>query len=226
MTQMSHDLLRAQPRYAFDQHAALPARPIKRLFDLVGALVLVVALAPFFLLTALALLLADGRPLVFSHDRVGGGGRVFGCLKFRTMRRDAQSHLERILASDPALRREWEETQKLRHDPRVHRLGRFLRKTSLDELPQLFNVIAGEMSLVGPRPVTTEELHHYAQHAPTYSMMRPGITGLWQTSGRSNTSYAQRVRLDVEYFHGRSLLTDIRILLRTVNVVLFERSAH
>ncbi|MCA3339732.1 MAG: sugar transferase [Roseomonas sp.] len=198
----------------------------KRALDIIGAGVGLVLLAPFFLIVAL-LVRADGGPAFFAHQRVGRGGKLFGCLKFRSMVIDSQARLEALLASDPAARAEWEATRKLKNDPRITRIGRFLRSTSLDELPQLINVLRGEMSLVGPRPVQEAEIdRYYGASAAHYMAVRPGITGLWQVSGRSETSYESRVALDVSYVSRPSLLADISILLRTPVAVLSRRGAH
>ena len=198
----------------------------KRAMDIAIAGTALLVAAPFFLVVAL-LVRADGGPAFYAHPRVGRGGRVFGCLKFRSMVIDSEARLEALLAADPAARAEWEETRKLKQDPRVTRIGRLLRATSLDELPQLINVLKGEMSIVGPRPVTQAELdRYYGVAAAHYLSVRPGITGLWQVSGRSETSYDHRVALDVAYVSQPSLLADIRILLRTPVAVLSRRGAH
>jgi len=198
----------------------------KRAMDIAIAGIGLLLLAPVFLVLAL-LVRADGGPAFYVHPRVGRGGRIFGCIKFRSMVVDSEARLEALLASDPAARAEWEQTRKLRNDPRITRIGRFLRATSLDELPQLINVLRGEMSLVGPRPVTPAELdRYYGAAAAHYLSVRPGITGPWQVSGRSETSYDQRVALDVAYVTQPSLLTDLRILLRTPLAVLSRRGAH
>ena len=198
----------------------------KRALDIIGAGVGLVLLAPFFLIVAL-LVRADGGPAFFAHQRVGRGGKLFGCLKFRSMVIDSQARLEALLASDPAARAEWEATRKLKNDPRITRIGRFLRSTSLDELPQLINVLRGEMSLVGPRPVQEAEIdRYYGASAAHYMAVRPGITGLWQVSGRNETSYESRVALDVSYVSRPSLLADLSILLRTPVAVLSRRGAH
>lgn len=192
----------------------------KRVFDRVLAAVLLLFFAPFLLLVAAVLLLSEGRPVFFAHTRVGLGGRAFRCLKFRTMVRDADARLQRLLESDPIARREWQATHKLAEDPRVSCVGDFLRRTSLDELPQLINVLRGEMSLVGPRPVVQDESVHYGEHFADYLSVRPGLTGEWQVSGRSNTTYAQRVAMDVAYVRNRSFLGDLWVLWRTLGVVL------
>ena len=207
-----------------DRKALFPIA--KRALDIIGAGVGLVLLAPFFLIVAL-MVRADGGPAFFAHQRVGRGGKLFGCLKFRSMVIDSQARLESLLASDPAARAEWEATRKLKNDPRITRIGRFLRSTSLDELPQLINVLRGEMSLVGPRPVQEAEIdRYYGASAAHYMAVRPGITGLWQVSGRSETSYESRVALDVSYVSRPSLLADISILLRTPVAVLSRRGAH
>ncbi|WP_240756653.1 sugar transferase [Roseicella aquatilis] len=199
---------------------------LKRGLDILGAGLLLLVLAPLFLLLAL-LIRADGGPALYAHERVGRGGRRFGCLKFRSMVVDSQARLAALLDADPAARAEWEATRKLKDDPRVTRIGRILRATSLDELPQLINVLRGEMSLVGPRPVVAAELaEHYGAAAEAYLSVRPGVTGLWQVSGRSDTSYAARVALDAEYARTASLRTDLRILSRTPMVVLSRRGAY
>jgi len=207
-----------------DRKALFPIA--KRALDIIGAGVGLVLLAPFFLIVAL-MVRADGGPAFFAHQRVGRGGKLFGCLKFRSMVIDSQARLEALLANDPAARAEWEATRKLKNDPRITRIGRFLRSTSLDELPQLINVLRGEMSLVGPRPVQEAEIdRYYGASAAHYMAVRPGITGLWQVSGRSETSYESRVALDVAYVSRPSLLADISILLRTPVAVLSRRGAH
>ena len=207
-----------------DRKALFPIA--KRALDIIGAGVGLVLLAPFFLIVAL-MVRADGGPAFFAHQRVGRGGKLFGCLKFRSMVIDSQARLEALLASDPAARAEWEATRKLKNDPRITPIGRFLRSTSLDELPQLINVLRGEMSLVGPRPVQEAEIdRYYGASAAHYMAVRPGITGLWQVSGRSETSYESRVALDVAYVSRPSLLADLSILLRTPVAVVSRRGAH
>lgn len=207
--------------------AASGIRPaVKRAFDIVAAGALLVALAVPMLVLAL-LVRADGGPVLFSHARVGLGGRMFGCLKFRSMLPDAEARLAALLAADEGARAEWAATRKLKRDPRVTAVGRFLRATSLDELPQLINVLRGDMSLVGPRPVQAIELiTYYGAAAGHYQAVRPGITGPWQVSGRNETSYDRRVALDVAYVTRPSLIEDLRILLRTPAAVLLRRGAY
>jgi lipopolysaccharide/colanic/teichoic acid biosynthesis glycosyltransferase len=164
--------------------------------------------------------------MLFAHRRVGAGGRPFYCLKFRTMVVDADRALDEALARDPALAAEWAASRKLTNDPRVTRIGRILRKTSLDELPQLINVLRLEMSLVGPRPIVEDEIPLYGEAIAQYYATRPGLTGLWQVSGRSNTSYAKRVQLDVWYVNNWTIWNDIAVLFKTIPVVLGRQGAH
>ena len=200
------------------------SRVVKSLFDRAAALVLLLLLAPVMLAIA-AVVRADKGSVLYGHRRVGENGRHFHCLKFRSMVTNGDEVLEDLLARDPAAREEWQATQKLRDDPRVTPIGRVLRKTSLDELPQLLNVLRGEMSLVGPRPIVDAEIDRYGQDISFYYDTRPGITGLWQVSGRSNMSYEGRVRLDVWYARNWSLWHDFRILLRTIPAVLAKHGA-
>jgi Undecaprenyl-phosphate galactose phosphotransferase WbaP len=193
---------------------------IKRLCDLALAGCLGIALAPVCLVIALGIRLETPGPIFFAHRRIGLGGRHFNVLKFRTMRTDARAALEVCLNNDPALRLEWERTQKLSNDPRITKFGKFLRRTSLDELPQLWNVLRGEMSLVGPRPIVDEEISRYGVNYASYVRVRPGVTGLWQVSGRSATTYAHRIALDCYYICNWSIWMDIWILARTPVVVL------
>ena len=200
---------------------------LKRVLDVAGALGLLAALMPLLLVVA-ALVKADGGPTLFAHERVGRGGRRFGCLKFRSMVVDSAERLQALLAADPEARAEWEATRKLKRDPRVTAVGRFLRASSLDELPQLINVLRGEMSLVGPRPVQAAELatHYGPAAAAQYATVRPGITGLWQVSGRNDTSYDARVAMDLRYLANPTLIGDVRILLKTPMAVLGRRGAY
>ncbi len=209
------------------QGLAAALRPAaKRAMDILGAAALLLLALPAFLVIA-ALVKLDGGKVFYAHQRVGRGGRLFGCLKFRSMVVDSDQRLAALLARDPAARTEWDATRKLKNDPRVTAIGRFLRASSLDELPQIINVLRGEMSLVGPRPVQASELAaFYGAAAQHYMMVRPGITGPWQISGRSDTSYAQRVALDVAYVTKPSLRTDLKILFRTPVAVLARRGAY
>lgn len=206
--------------------AASPAwRFAKRGLDITLTVPLLLSLSPFFAVVAL-LVRRDGGPVLFGHQRVGLRGRPFACLKFRTMVVDADVVLRELLERDPEARAEWARDFKLRNDVRITAMGRFLRRTSLDELPQLWNVLRGEMSLVGPRPVVEQELERYGGDVDYYLMTKPGITGLWQVSARNDVDYAQRVSLDVSYVQQWSLSQDLAILLKTVGVVVRREGAY
>ena len=198
---------------------------IKRVIDIIGSLALLVLFSPLFLVVALMVSL-DGGPVFYRHKRIGRDGKPFGCLKFRTMILGAEACLNEYLSYHPEQRREWEQDQKLAFDPRVTAIGNVLRRLSLDELPQLVNVLVGEMSLVGPRPVTEGELKHYGAAASAYLAVRPGLTGPWQVSGRNDVSYATRVAMDEAYVRNFSLWNDIVILLRMPGVVLSKKGAR
>lgn len=186
----------------------------KRIADVSVSLIMLMAVLPLLLCLVVLISCNGGRP-IYRHPRVGRGGRTFDCLKLRTMTVDAEARLERLLASDVRAAAEWRKLRKLADDPRITRIGRFLRRTSLDELPQLWNVLKGDMSLVGPRPVTVEELEYYGQAADIYVTVRPGLTGPWQIGGRNSLSFEERVRIDVDYVMRLSGFRDIRILLKT-----------
>ncbi|TYP00077.1 undecaprenyl-phosphate galactose phosphotransferase [Geothermobacter ehrlichii] len=205
--------------------ARVTSKIVKRSFDLFAALSLMIALAPLFWVLVW-LIRRDGAPAIYAHMRIGRGGEEFPCLKFRTMVPDAEAVLEKILSEDEEARREWEASYKLKNDPRITRIGHFLRKTSLDELPQLWNVLRGEMSLVGPRPIIREEIDKYGDDFYFYKVARPGITGLWQVSGRSDIDYPSRVALDVWYVKNWSLWYDIAILFKTIRVVVQRSGAY
>jgi len=199
-------------------------RAVKRLFDLVVSATLLLLLAPVFAYLAWVVR-KDGGPVFFAHQRIGYNGRPFRCLKMRTMVPNAQAVLQELLDSDPDSRAEWERDYKLKKDPRITTIGRFLRRYSLDELPQLWNVLKGEMSLVGPRPIVQAELERYDEFSDYYLEANPGMTGLWQISGRNNTDYSYRVYLDSWYVKNWSLWYDVVILLKTVRVVVAREGA-
>ena len=203
----------------------LAQRIVKRTFDIVGALSLALIFAPLILTVAL-LLSRHGGSVIYRHRRVGKQGRLFECLKFRSMVPDADHKLRALLEQDEDLKAEWLQGHKLKRDPRVTPIGHFLRRTSLDELPQLWNVLRGEMSLVGPRPIVREELLRYGRNAGLYLSVKPGVTGLWQTTGRNNTDYRRRVAMDVYYIRNQSLWLDAYILIRTTGVVLDGDGAY
>lgn len=198
---------------------------LKRIVDITLAATALVFLSPIMLTVALIIKLHDGGNAIFVQRRIGVNGKQFNCYKFRSMVVDAQERLEHLLATDPAAKAEWEATQKLENDPRITALGRFLRKSSLDELPQLVNILKGEMSVVGPRPIVSNEIVKYGQYFDYYRDVRPGLTGLWQISGRSDTTYDERVALDVEYVKEWSFMNDIKIIALTVPAIVLSKGA-
>lgn len=191
-----------------------------------GALLLLVIFSPLMAVVAWLIWRKDGNPIFFGHYRVGRDGQMFKCWKFRSMVVNSAEILAELLKNDPAAKAEWERDQKLTNDPRITPVGAFLRKTSLDELPQLFNVLKGEMRLVGPRPITLGELDRYGEARWHYLNAMPGMTGLWQVSGRSDTTYEERVELDRDYVEQRSLWSDVVILFKTIAVVLGKGGAR
>lgn len=199
-------------------------RPIggwaKRVFDLSAGVAAVIVFAPLLILLAALIYLLDGNQVIIRHKRVGFGGARFSCFKFRSMVVNGDEVLREHLLNDKAALDEWTATRKLTSDPRITPLGRILRKTSLDELPQLFNIILGDMSFVGPRPIVAEEIHRYGSAFEQYSSARPGLTGSWQVSGRNDVGYDQRVALDRDYVTNWSFADDILILVRTVPAVI------
>jgi len=197
-----------------------------RAIDIVLALAALIVLAPVMLAVALLVKLTSKGPAIFRHRRIGRNGKDFYCCKFRTMVCDADVRLAKLLREDPAARAEWEQDHKLRNDPRITPIGSFLRKTSLDELPQIFNVLMGSMSWVGPRPIVAGEVIRYGRRFNAYCEVRPGITGLWQVSGRNDTSYRRRVAMDVLYVLSRSLRLYSMIIVRTVPAVLRQQGSY
>ena len=197
---------------------------LKRALDIVLATTLLLLLMPLMAAISAAVAM-DGGPIIHGHRRVGRNGKEFSCLKFRTMIMDAENCLSEYLGHHPNEREEWERERKLAKDPRITSIGRMLRRSSLDELPQLWNVIEGNMSLVGPRPVTQSELGFYGESVNLYKSVQPGITGLWQISGRNNVAYNKRVMLDAQYVLDWTLKNDLNILLRTPRVVLSRAGA-
>jgi len=198
----------------------------KRIFDVIIASITLIVFLPLFACVVLLLKLTDPGPVIFRHIRVGQGGRRFACFKFRSMVLDSDKVLKALLESDPAARKEWDRTQKLANDPRITPLGKFLRQSSLDELPQLINVIRGDMSLVGPRPIVPSELTRYGDKLSLYLQARPGITGIWQVSGRNDCGYDRRIEMDANYVRNWRFSTDFVILLRTLGAVLAQRGSY
>jgi exopolysaccharide production protein ExoY len=199
---------------------------VKRSFDLTGAIAAIALLLPLLVLIAAVIKLYDGGSPTFRHRRIGRGGKPFFCLKFRTMVEQSDEVLRRHLAAHPDAAHEWRASQKLKRDPRITPLGKVLRKTSVDELPQLFNILKGEMSFVGPRPIVSAEIPKYGTHLPTYLMARPGLTGAWQVSGRNDVDYRRRVELDRAYVENWNFWRDIAILVKTVYVVVATRGCY
>lgn len=199
----------------------------KRLFDIIFSVMILILTAPMMVLIALMVRFSSKGKIVYAHERVGRGGKSFRCFKFRTMYADADSRLKDILESCPQLKQEWEQTHKLKNDPRVTKIGKFLRKTSLDEFPQFWNVLKGDLSVVGPRPVVHHEItKHLGPKASKILSIRPGLTGLWQISGRSDVSYANRIKMDEQYVDSHSILLDLKIIAKTIPSMFFSKGAY
>lgn len=222
----SEQALQDHPPVDGGSQAIVPSAAFSRLLDLAGTLALLICLAPLMLIIAASIYAANPGPVIFKQSRIGRGGKLFKCLKFRTMAIDAEERLGKLLATDLSARREWERDHKLKDDPRIVGIGRFLRKSSLDELPQLFNILRGEMSLVGPRPIVPAEACRYGRYLKHYSLVRPGLTGLWQISGRNDVSYRRRVAFDVIYVRSSSVAFNIKIILLTVPCVLMSKGSY
>ncbi|HBT3176090.1 undecaprenyl-phosphate galactose phosphotransferase WbaP [Klebsiella aerogenes] len=201
------------------------SRVLKRLFDIAGSITIIIVLSPILFYISRKVK-KDGGPAIYGHERIGKDGKSFKCLKFRSMVINSKEVLENLLTNNLEAKKEWDATFKLKNDPRITRIGSFLRRTSLDELPQLFNVLKGEMSLVGPRPIITAELERYNDEVDYYLLSKPGMTGLWQVSGRSDVDYETRVYLDTWYVKNWSMWNDIAILFKTISVVLKKDGAY
>lgn len=201
---------------------------IKTLFDLSFALIFLILSSPIFIIIALLIKFSSRGPIFFLQERIGQNNKTFNCIKFRTMHPEAKDILENLINNDEILRQEFQEIHKLKNDPRITRIGKFLRKTSLDEIPQFLNVLRMEMSIVGPRPIVKEEISKYRNSFSKVISVKPGITGLWQVSGRNNLSYKRRVMLDCIYVDNLNLIIDIRIIIRTFGVIFFpnDRGAY
>ncbi|MFZ0566066.1 MAG: sugar transferase [Chlamydiales bacterium] len=198
---------------------------LKRAFDIVFSSIVLIAISPLFFIIALMIRLSSPGKAIYVQMRLGHRGKVFKCYKFRTMYQDAEIRLKKILKNNPKLHYEWEEHQKLREDPRIFPFGRFLRKLSLDELPQFWNVLKGDLSIVGPRPYMVSQRKKLGAFADQIFKVKPGITGIWQTSGRSNTSFYQRIILDNKYIETHSFWLDCWLILKTIPQVLFSKNA-
>jgi Undecaprenyl-phosphate galactose phosphotransferase WbaP len=202
------------------------SKAVKRFIDVAATSTACLVLLPLFVVLCVASRLSSPGPIFFGHQRIGRNNSSFKAWKFRSMYQNGDEILKRRLAESPEAQREWEQTRKLKRDPRVTPVGRFIRKTSLDELPQLWNVLVGDMSLVGPRPIVTDEIRRYGADYQAYAAVRPGITGLWQISGRNNTSYEERVQFDEYYVRNWSVILDLYIILRTFKTVLASEGAY
>ncbi len=199
----------------------------KRGFDILFSSTALICGLPLFLLLALLVAITSRANPIYRQTRVGRGGKLFACFKFRTMCLDAEERLQKLLQTHPERRREWLATRKLKDDPRITSLGHFLRRTSLDELPQFLNVLLGDMSMVGPRPISEEEVRLYlGHHASEILQMKPGITGIWQTSGRNNISFAQRIHMDREYVRTHTFLSDLKLVLKTIPQLMQGKGAY
>ncbi len=206
------EIIKNQSRYG---------RTLKRIGDVVFSLLVLTIGSPIFILIGILVKLSSPGPVFYVQKRVGRNYTEFGCIKFRTMYKNADELLPNLLEKYPLMRKEFEKDFKLRHDPRITKLGRFLRRSSLDELPQFLNVLKGEMSVVGPRPIVNNEINKYSLFMEEVISVRPGLTGLWQVSGRNNLSYKKRVQLDLIYARNRNLILDLEIILLTLGVLLF-----
>ena len=201
---------------------------IKKIFDLLFSIIFLIFCLPVFIIISILIKFNSRGPIFFSQKRIGKNNITFKCLKFRTMHPEAKDILENLLTKNFLLRKEFEETHKIKNDPRITAIGKFLRKTSLDELPQFINVLRGDMSIVGPRPIVKEERPKYGKYLKKVLSVKPGITGLWQVSGRNNLTYKNRVLLDLNYVRNSNFIMDLRILIRTFGVIFFplDRGAY
>ena len=213
------EIIRNQSRYG---------RTLKRIGDVIFSLIVLTLGAPIFVLIGILVKLSSPGSIFYIQKRIGRNYREFGCIKFRTMYKNADELLPNLLEKYPLMRKEFEKDFKLRKDPRITKLGRFLRRSSLDELPQFFNVLKGEMSVVGPRPIVNNEISRYSLFMEEVISVRPGLTGLWQVSGRNNLSYKKRVELDLAYARNRNFILDLEIIILTLGVLIFpmDRGAY
>lgn len=202
---------------------SLNGEPAKRVFDIGFSLLVLILVAPIYLVLILLIATSSPGPLFYVQERIGKNHQTFGCIKFRTMIRNADEMLLQLIEQSPHLRQEYEDNFKLRRDPRITRIGKFLRVTSLDEFPQFLNVLKGDMSVVGPRPVVKDEVERYGHYADRVLSIRPGITGLWQVSGRNDIPYPRRVQIDLHYVSHRNFGMDLWIIIKTIGVVLFPK---
>ena len=201
--------------------------PLKRIFDFGFSFCFLIFFSPVFILLSLLVYFSSPGPIFYGHERIGRGGKKIKCWKFRTMHKNADKILLKLLKNNPVLQKEWNAYYKLKNDPRITPIGKFLRKTSLDELPQFFNVLVGELSIVGPRPCVEKELfQNYGKKVSKILTIRPGITGIWQTSGRNNLTREQRIILEESYIDNRNLFLDIKLILKTIPSMIFSKGAY
>lgn len=220
---MEQSLVEAFPDLKFEERHL----PIKRTFDIVFSVLVLFFAFPLFLGLAIIVRLSSKGPAIYAHERIGRAGKPFKCFKFRSMYPDADLRLKELLAKHPDLKAEWDLNHKLKNDPRITPIGKFIRKTSLDELPQFLNVLKGDLSVVGPRPVVQAEVvKHLKEKAPKILSIRPGLTGIWQVSGRSNTTYLERLSLDEQYVDTHNLWLDLKLIAKTLPAMLASRGAY
>lgn len=201
--------------------------PLKRAFDIAFSVFALLFFFPLFLGLAIIIRLTSKGPAIYAHERIGRGGKTFRCFKFRSMYADSDERLKELLKNNPEMKEEWDRSHKLKNDPRITPIGKFIRKTSLDEFPQFLNVLKGDLSVVGPRPVVRAEVNkHLKEKAPKILSVRPGLTGIWQVSGRSNTTYAERIMMDEAYIDSHNLWLDIKLIAKTVPAMLSKRGAY
>lgn len=208
-------------------HFEIKHIPLKRAFDIIFSLAVLILISPLLLLIATLIKLTSKGRVIYAHQRVGRGGKPFKCYKFRTMHADADNRLKEMLNKDPSIRKEWEQNFKLKKDPRITMIGKFLRKTSLDELPQFWNVLKGDLSVVGPRPVVADEIHKFlGKRAAKILSIRPGVTGPWQVCGRCDIDYSERIKLSEEYVDTYSLFTDLKLIAMTIPAMISSKGAY
>lgn len=216
-----------QPEIALPWNAHVRHLPFKRILDIIVSIAALILALPFLFVIAVAIRVSSKGSIVYAHERIGRGGKPFKCYKFRTMHKDADMLLVEYFAKHPELKEEWDRCRKLKDDPRVTKIGKLLRKLSLDEFPQFWNILKGDMSVVGPRAMVREEIEKkLGTKAPKILSVRPGLTGIWQTSGRSNTTYERRIQLDELYVEKRSLWMDIKLILKTVPSMISTEGAY
>lgn len=225
----SEQWMQNSPALALPQPLEFPIKhnPAKRIFDIFFSILVLVLTAPLMAFIALTVRFSSKGQIVYAHERIGRGGKPFRCFKFRTMYPDADVRLKEILENCPNLKQEWDQTHKLKDDPRVTVIGKFLRKTSLDEFPQFWNVFKGDLSVVGPRPMVSYEMKkHLGPKAAKILSIRPGLTGLWQVSGRSDTSYASRIKMDEQYVDSHTMIMDMKIIVKTIPSMFLSKGAY